>query len=243
MLDALKLSQQIDGAYDVFARYGRPLFLDASPLRDPKLLLNQLSSKPLRLLDARDVQEYALSALTTVGTIEDYKHFLPRLLELATEPGAVEPQMIALKLEMAAWRTWPKNEQRSLEEIFIHACTDAFKRHTDDVLAGDWLVSLAILNIDPGGLRTDVLASNDDCCGLQVAYLLVSSCLFESDPSERGYWEDVPETTVKETRSWLLSEETRSLLLSVSLRIRSKDSWLLEKAMARREELVRERLH
>ena len=64
-----------------------------------------------------------------------------------------------------------------------------------------------------------------------------------SDPSERGYWEDVPETTVKETRSWLLSEETRSLLLSVSLRIRWKDSWPLEKAMARREELVRERLH
>ncbi|WP_288431506.1 hypothetical protein [uncultured Agrobacterium sp.] len=242
MPDALK-RQLIDGAYDVFARYSRPLFLDASPLRDPELLLNKLTSKPLRLLDARDVEEYALAALTTVGTIEDYKHFLPRLLDLATEPGAVEPQMIALKLEMAEWWTWPKNEQRSLEEIFSRACTDAFKRHTDYVLAGDWLVSLAIMNIDPGDVRTDVLASNNDCCGLQVAHLLVSSCLFESDPSERGYWEDVPETTVKETRSWLLSEETRSLLLSVSLRIRSKDSWLLEKAMARREELLRERLH
>ena len=243
MPDALKLRQRIDGAYDVFARYGRPVFLDASPLRDPELLLNQLTSKPLRLLDASDVEEYASAALTTVGTVEDYKHFLPRLLELAMESGVVEPQMIALKLEMAEWRSWPKNEQRVLEEIFIHACVDTFKQHTDDFLAAGWLVGLAILNIDPGGLRTDVLASNDDCCALQVAHLLVSSCLFESDPSERGYWEDVPETTVKETRSWLLSEETRSLLLSVSFRIRSKDVWLLETAMARREELVRERLH
>ncbi|WP_311273332.1 MULTISPECIES: hypothetical protein [unclassified Rhizobium] len=242
MPDAPNLRQRLDGAYDVFARYRRPLVLHASPLRDPEMLLKQLTAKPIRLLDVEDVQEYASAALTTVGTGEDYKHFLPRLLDLATESGAVEPEMIALKLKKAEWRAWPKNEQQSLEEVFVHACVDAFKQHTDDYLAGKWLVSLAILNIDIGGLWTDVLATNDECCALQIADLLLSDNLFASDPSERAYWEDVSETTVNETRSWLLSEETRSLLLCVSFRTRSKDGWLLEKAIARQEELVQQRL-
>ncbi|MGV1754184.1 hypothetical protein [Agrobacterium sp. CG674] len=240
MPDTLNLRQKLDVAYDAFARYRRPLVLNALPLRDPEMLLKQLTAKPIRLLDLGDVQEYASAALTTVGTVEDYKHFLPRLLDLATESGVVEPEMIALKLKSAEWRAWPKNEQQSLEEIFVLACVDAFKQHTDDYLAGKWLVSLAILNIDLGRLRTDVLASNDDCCALQIADLLLSDNLFASDPSERAYWENVPQTTVNETRSWLLSEQTRSLLLSVSLRTRSEDGWLLEKAIARQEELGRE---
>jgi hypothetical protein len=241
--DALSIRQRLDGAYDAFARYRRPLVLHASPLCDPEKLLKQLTAKPIRLLDVEDVQEYAAAALTTVGTVEDYKHFLPRLLDLATESGVVEPEMIALKLKKAEWRAWPKNEQQSLDEIFVHASVDAFKQHTDDYLAGKWLVSLAILDIDLGGLRTDVLASNNDCCALQIADLLLSHNLFASAPSERGYWEDVPKTTVNETRSWLLSEETRSLLLSVSFRTRSMDGWLLEKAIARQEELIQQRLH
>ncbi|WP_421358021.1 hypothetical protein [Agrobacterium rosae] len=243
MPDALDLRQWLDVAYDVFARYRRPLVLHASPLRDPEKLLKQLTAKPIRFLDVEDVQEYASAAITTVGSVEDYKHFLPRLLDLATGSGAVEPEMIALKLKKAGWRAWPKNEQQSLEEVFVHACVDAFKQHTDDYLAGKWLVSLAILNIDIGGLWTDILATNDECCALQIADLLLSDNLFASDPSERAYWEDVSETTVNETRFWLLSEETRSLLLSVSFRTRSKDGWLLEKAIARQEELVQQRLH
>ncbi|XUY30450.1 hypothetical protein RMR21_025530 (plasmid) [Agrobacterium sp. rho-8.1] len=243
MPDALNLRQRLDGAYEVFARYRRPLVFHASPLRDPEMLLKQLTAKPIRHLDVGDVQEYASAALTTVGTVEDYKHFLPRLLDLATESGVVEPEMIALKLKTAEWRAWPENERQCLEEIFVHACVDAFKQHTDDYLAGKWLVSLAILNIDLGGLWTHVFASKDDCCALQIAHLLLSDNLFASDPSKRAYWEDVPETTINETRSWLLSQETRSLLLSVSFRTRSEDGWLLEKAIARQNELVQRRLH
>ncbi len=243
MLDALDLRQRLDGAYDAFAPYSRPLVLHVSPLRDSEKLLKQLTAKPMRLLSVEDVQEYASAALTTVGTLEDYKYFLPRLINLAMESGVVEPEMIALKLKGSEWWSWPKNEQRSLKEIFVHACMNAFKQHPDDHLAGKWLVSLAILTIDLGEVRTYILASNNDCCALQIAHLLLSDTLFARNPSERAYWEYVPETTVNETRSWLLCEETRSLLLSVGSRTTSNDAWLLEKAIARQEELIQDRVN
>lgn len=237
------LRRLLDDTYKAFARYRRPLVLHASPLRDPGKLLKQLTAKPLRLLEVEDVQEYTSAALTTVGNVEDYKHFLPRLLDLAVESGVVEPQIIAMKLNYAEWRAWPKYEQQALEDIFLQAGVDSFKQHTDDYLAARWLESLAILTMDLAPLLAEVLASTNDCCALQVAYLLLSDTLFASDPIERAYWEYVPDTIVQETRSWLFSEETRTLLLTARLRISSKDVWLIEKAIARQEDLVLQRLH
>jgi hypothetical protein len=243
VFDSHPLNRLLHKAYEAFAQYPRPQVLHASPIRDPKKLLKQLTSKRLRLLDVEDVQEYASAALTTVGTAEDYKHFLPRLLDLAVESGVVEPQTIALKLNYADWRAWPKNEQQTLEDIFLRAGVDAFKQHTDDDLAARWLASLAILNIDLDRLRAEVITFNTDCCALQLADLLLSDTLFATDPFERAYWTYVPDQTVQETRSWLLSGETRRLLQTVRLRIRSKDTWLLNKAIAKQEELIQQRLH
>lgn len=194
-------------------------------------------------MEVADVQEYASAALTTVGSVEDYKHFLPHLLFLAVESGLIEPEIIALKLGYADWRAWPKDEQQTLEELFLQACVNAFKQHTDDDVAARWLTSLAILDMDLDRLRAGISTVNTDCCALQLADLLLSETLFASDPFERGYWEDVSEHIVQETRSWLLGEETRRLLQIVKSRTRSKDTWHLEKAIARQEELIQKRHH
>lgn len=84
-----KSRRLLDDTYKVFARYRRPLVLHASPLRDAEKLLKRLTSKSLRSLKVANVQEYASAALTTVGSVENYKHFLPRLLDLAVESGVV----------------------------------------------------------------------------------------------------------------------------------------------------------
>jgi hypothetical protein len=243
MSDARNLRRRLDVAYDTFDRYRRPMVLDASPLRDPDKLLKKLTAKPLKLLDGEDVQEYASAALTTVGTVDDYKHFLPRLIDLATQSGIIEPPTISLKLKKAQWRAWPKNEQQALEAIFLYSCLEAFKKHTDEYLAGGWLVSLAILNMDLGQLRAEVANSDNDRCALQLADLLLSSTIFASNPSERAYWEDVSDKTLQETRCWLLSEATRTFLITVRLRTRPEDAWLLEKAISRQEELIQQRHH
>jgi hypothetical protein len=236
------LRRLLDRAYEAFAYYQQPAFLDASPLRNPEKILKQLTAKPLRLLDVADVQEYASAALTTVGTIDDYKHFFPRLLDLAMESAVIAPPVIALKLRAAEWRAWPGNEQQVVEAVFVEACENAFRQHPDNYLADGWLVALAILKIDPSRQQAKLLKSSSDLCALQLAHVMLSDTLFASGPCERAYWEYVPDKIVQDTRFWMLSEEMRTFLLTARLRIGSNDAWLVEKAIARREQLLQQRL-
>ncbi|MCQ1780401.1 hypothetical protein NOJ05_24575 [Neorhizobium galegae] len=235
------LRRLLDQGYEAFAHYRRPTALETSPLRNPEKLLKRLTSKPLRLLEVEDVQEYAAAALTTVGTVDDYKHFLPRLLDLSVDSAVVEPEVIALKLKAADWLAWPQNQTHVVEQIFAEACGHAFRQHPAKHFANKWLVSLAILNVDLNKILIEIETSNNDFCALQLAHLILSELPFASDPFERGYWMEVPDNTLQETRTWLLSQEIRRLLLSVRGRIGSKDVSLLDRALAKHEQLVRHR--
>jgi hypothetical protein len=235
------LRRLLDQGYEAFAHHRKPTALETSPLRNPEKLLKRLTSKPLRLLEVEDVQEYAAAALTTVGTVEDYKHFLPRLLDLSVGSAVVEPEVIALKLKAADWLGWPQNQKHLVEQVFAEACGHAFRQHPDKHSANKWLVSLAILHVDLNNILTEIERSNNDFSALQIAHLILSELPFASDPFKRGYWMEAPDNTLQETRAWLLSQEIRRLLLSVRWRIGSKDVSLLDRALAKQEQLVRHR--
>jgi hypothetical protein len=62
------------------------------------------------------VSRYAAKAISTWGTVDDYKYFLPRLLELATTKDGEQElgtslEDIAAKLTYADWEKWPEIEQ------------------------------------------------------------------------------------------------------------------------------------
>ncbi len=86
----------------------------------------RLASIPLRDLTVRDVNRYAFKAMTTWGTERHFKHFLPRLLELAYHDYLAFdfPEVLLGKLADANWRTWPDPEpdviQRFLEAFWLH---------------------------------------------------------------------------------------------------------------------------
>ena len=82
-----EVQRTVAAAYAVFARYGRPQVMDASPARDGQQMLRTLSAAPLRELSSEAVGPYSGSALFTVGSLADYKHFLPRILDIAVRGG------------------------------------------------------------------------------------------------------------------------------------------------------------
>lgn len=100
------LQHAIDCCYDLFARYPRPLAFQASPLRNPAEILKTLTAGPLRELTGEQIGPYAGYAITTVGDVDDYKHFLPRILEQAVQQPiwtGTEPPIIGQRLKMANW--------------------------------------------------------------------------------------------------------------------------------------------
>ena len=235
------LQELLEQGYEAFAQLRKPETLEASALRDPARILKRLTSKPLRLLQIEDMQEYASAAFSTVGTIADYQHFLPRILELSTQSSIIEPEVIALKLKKGNWRAWLPNQQDIIEKIFMAACCGAFRQHPDNCLADGWLVGIAILDIDFGLARSDLTKSSSGVCALQLAHLVLSELPFASEPFERGYWMEVPDSTIQIVRSWLLGPEMRNLLSNMRLSVRSEDVWLLEQALAKQEQLLHRR--
>lgn len=72
-----------------------------------------LQTKQLRELQADDLYYYAFKAMTTWGTVEAFKHYLPRIFELISrlEWTRMHVETVFGKLAYGHWKTWPQKEQ------------------------------------------------------------------------------------------------------------------------------------
>lgn len=72
-----------------------------------------LRRTPLRQLGS-ELDRYLFKAMTTWGTKDDFKHFVPRLIELyAVSSNA---WLLCDKLAYANWRSWPEPERQAIEK-------------------------------------------------------------------------------------------------------------------------------
>lgn len=113
----------IEDVYRAFKTYPFRKDMEACPCCVSGESQHNLARVRLRELRAEELGRYAFKAMTTWGSVEDYKHFLPRVLELAAlDPGAAEPgldlELIASKLHHALWLTWPFAERAAVDMYF-----------------------------------------------------------------------------------------------------------------------------
>ncbi|MBX3246062.1 MAG: hypothetical protein KF901_02645 [Myxococcales bacterium] len=103
--------------YDVFARYPRRHAMHACPCCVNDDDRRALTHAPLRELTDRQLARFAFKAMTTWGELDDYRHFLPRILELhalgAPFPGYLT-HVIAGKLRRGELARWPNDEREAV---------------------------------------------------------------------------------------------------------------------------------
>jgi hypothetical protein len=110
------LRRTIESLYEVFARYPLPERIDGCAHCISEADHEQLHAKPLRCLTAADLDQFAYSAMYTWGKIDDYRHFLPRLLEvLAFEKDGLPAEVVTGKLVYGAWQTWHVGEKAIID--------------------------------------------------------------------------------------------------------------------------------
>ncbi|PKV48094.1 hypothetical protein ATE84_0082 [Aquimarina sp. MAR_2010_214] len=118
-----RLDKAIDNLYNVFSKY----HLDVIKLRDHSCPccvtdeeIREIVMKPLKQLSENELGHFSRSAISTFGTIEDYKHFLPRILELMQYPKSdfLFDFTYFEKLNYSEWETWPIEEQNAIEDYF-----------------------------------------------------------------------------------------------------------------------------
>lgn len=120
------LREEIGRLYAVFSRYGCPDQLEGCPCCTSSTTARPLVRKPLRALTAPELEHYAFKALTTWGTLNDYKYFIPRILEL-TEDGSLlcDTEITLRKLDYGGFRTWPADEQQAVRDFIFAAWREA----------------------------------------------------------------------------------------------------------------------
>ena len=96
------LTEAIQELYRVFKPYQVRRHPEGCPCCVSDSDKRRLFSKPLSDLSPDDLGRFAWKALTTWGTVEDLKHFLPRLLELVAidECAPFEREVLFGKLRL-----------------------------------------------------------------------------------------------------------------------------------------------
>lgn len=141
------LQHAIEQLYVTFAPYQLHQYIEGCPCCVKDTDQQRLRAKPLRDLDADDLERYAFKALTTWGTSDDLRHFLPRLFELIVyspiQPTDVE--VLFGKLPYGEWRNWAKEEQQAIETYFHALWIDVINAFEPDgyTSANDYLCAIA----------------------------------------------------------------------------------------------------
>jgi hypothetical protein len=115
-----KLENSIENLYSVFSKYEINSKIIGCPCCVSDRDKEKIHSKELRNLQEEDLSRYAFKAMTTFGNVVDFKHFLPRILELLMDDNlGVSTFVIFGKLEYGHWENWERGEQEAIKIFFF----------------------------------------------------------------------------------------------------------------------------
>ncbi len=133
--------ERINNIYEVFAKYTLNGKLDACPCgciseKDEK----KIYAKKLKELTENDLTYYARKAMTTWGNVFDYKHFLPKILEIYSQKensGLIDLGVIYNKLEYGNWKEWEEEEQIIIMNFIKNSWIESVNQKLNDDIYSD----------------------------------------------------------------------------------------------------------
>jgi len=140
-----ELQYAIDQLYDAFAAHRRPRSIEYCPCCfTPDEERELLAHVRLRSLPMDVLRPYAANVMMTVGGTEDFRYFLPRIVEIATLDTFHYPDLEGLtgRLPAAGWTTWPQSEQDAVRAYFRALWDDALFADEPAVGVGEALCAI-----------------------------------------------------------------------------------------------------
>jgi hypothetical protein len=122
------VSDAVEQLYAAFARYPLAPRIEGCPHCDLGRAERSLHAAPLRQLRTEDLGVYPFKAMTTFGTVDDFRHFLPRIAELLARDGVVHTTDLVLfagKLVYGGLASWPERERVAVR-AWLDALVDRF---------------------------------------------------------------------------------------------------------------------
>lgn len=232
MLDPQEL---IDPLYEAFSANPAPTRLESSPYKseEDRLTYDALVTFPLREAQPEILGPYASSALYTVGDVDDYRHFLPRILEIAlSEQGwtGFEPWAIANKLVYGEWLTWPKREIDTLRCYFVAGFEQAATRPVGVFAEFEsWLVAtLTLGEYAESQIKSAIsIGKGNAVGGLARIIIDYQQQLIRNHTFPKSIWDSVPEQERATVVEFLFSKAMQDLLVEYGAKASDQDCSML----------------
>src|SRR5262245_41616630 len=136
------LDQAIAAHYEAFSAYPLKPKLDCCSHCELDRAEASLHARPLRELEWMDLGVYPFKAMTTFGDENDFKHFLPRILELyVVDPGhsRYDVSIVFAKLKYASWTSWPPSEKSAIQQ-FVSAWRRSLAARQSESTVAPWQI-------------------------------------------------------------------------------------------------------
>jgi hypothetical protein len=218
-----ELIEAIENLYKIFESYRLRADTEPCPCCHSSEDGARLRSKLLCKLGPKDLSKYAMDALYTWGTENDFKHFLPRILELLTQADEVgrafvPPESVFGKLIYESWcstdwRNWPASEQAAISN-YARAVWNAVLDSDPDELstaAFDWLCAFAYAESDLSFYLDQWLAAGSANAHRNLARMIVLDGVLNATGPGGGYWAERSEQW-QQLVDWLRRSEVKQKL-------------------------------
>lgn len=185
-----QLQSAIEQVYVEF-RAPKPRTIEGCPCcTDPKEVC-KLPGKPIRDLAAEELSNYGASLFLTMGDQQDFKYFLPRLLDISTTKDWWPSLEVLLgKLKLARWDEWSNRRRNAVMQVidlWYADCLEADRldgADIDQLLCG---IGRAELSLRP---YLDTLEKRPE--GLEAFFDVNSHAFFKNGRLASQFWSDCP---------------------------------------------------
>jgi len=212
-----KLEESIEFLYKTFARYPRPAKIQACPCGCTKPgATDCLVAVPLLELRFADLEDYSCSAMTTQGTVEDFRYLLPRLFQgIAEEDYGYNPEILFGKLAYAKWLSWPQDEVTAVRNYFYALWQTALSSFPiQERLPAFFEIETVLASIAHSGEAIELYLSIWTATRTKQAdqHLIQFVTMYGADFAggrtfDAAFWEDA-KAQAGALRGWLLREDT-----------------------------------
>lgn len=204
-----ELNFAIDNLYSVFAVTKKPKTILYCTCCMEDWEVKNLLDKDLKSLTMDDLEKYIRCLFQTVGALEDFQYFLPRIFDLACnmQPWVAENEITFAKLNCGEWKLWEEPKKAAINQ-FLHAfCKNEITKSEPDTSA--MLCSIGQCEDDLGEYLNLITANN-----ALKELLNAEGDTLKNNMLSNPFWEDRPEQ-MKQVVNWLKSETVQNMILTL----------------------------
>lgn len=199
------LVRAIEDLYTAFADIARPSSIEGCRCCIGESELKRLLRVPLRQVTASELAPYASSALLTVGSVEDYLYFLPRILEVSVTDEDWWPDIAvtgrAIRSTMP--ESWARSQKNAVQAFFESVFQSLILEESYGRI-DDWICGAARSGFDVGPLLK-IVEGNDAAI---LEFFNCNAGALAERKLGNAFWEP-GDTGQDEILNWFMSENIR----------------------------------